>query len=125
VDLDVEGAAFRRTTPFVFVGNNIYETEGRRLGARNRLDAGVLCIWVARAGGRMAIFRTALAGLLGRLKNSRELDMLSARDAWINAGERAVSVSVDGEVIRLKSPLHYRIRHGALRVFAPAGEKQG
>src|SRR5919201_468473 len=46
VTLALNGAAHRRRTPFVFVGNNVYEMHGFEIGHRQRLDAGVLSVYV-------------------------------------------------------------------------------
>ena len=37
-------------------------------------------------------------------------------------GKPRVRVATDGEVVRMRAPLHYRVRPGALRVFAPVPE---
>src|SRR3954471_21081525 len=44
VRLEVDGRVWNRRTPFVFVGNNQYVLEGLRMGSRERLDGGELCL---------------------------------------------------------------------------------
>ena len=58
-------------TPFVFIGNNRYEIEGSRMGARARVDGGRL--WVCRAphAGPGTLLRLAVQGLLGRVPAGR------------------------------------------------------
>ena len=118
VRLEVEGRAIRRLTPFVFVGNNRYELEGLRMGSRARIDRGELCLYAARKMSRAGLVGMVARGLLGGLRHSGDLDVISARELWVNA-RRFVDVALDGEVVRLRSPLHYTIRPGALRVIAP------
>jgi diacylglycerol kinase family enzyme len=117
VRLDVEGRALRRLTPFVFVGNNRYELEGLRMGSRDRLDAGELCLCSARRMSRFSLVRMVIRGLLGGLRHSGDLDVTCARELWVNT-RRQVDVALDGEVVRMRAPLHYRIRPGALKVIA-------
>jgi diacylglycerol kinase family enzyme len=118
VGLEVGGHATGRLTPFVFVGNNRYELTGLRMGSRQRLDGGELCLCVARGMSRLALLRMAVRGLTGGLGNSGDLDVVCAREAWVKT-RRRVAVALDGEVTRLDPPLHYAIRPGALRVIAP------
>lgn len=118
VQLQAAGRAATRRTPFVFVGNNRYELEGVHMGSRRRLDGGELCLCVARGTSRLDVARMAVRGFMGGLRDSGELDVVCAREAWIGAG-REMDVSLDGEVVRLRPPLHYVARPGALRVIAP------
>ena len=119
VRLEIEGRAWKRRTPFVFVGNNRYELEGLRMGSRERLDEGELCLCVARRMSRFGLARMAVRGLMGGLRTSGDLDVVCAREAWVRT-RRPVAVAMDGEVTRVAGPLHYVIRARALRVIAPA-----
>jgi diacylglycerol kinase family enzyme len=106
-------------TPFIFVGNNAYATAGLEIGERRRLDGGRL--WVCRAPGanRAGLIRLALRALLGRTSLG-ELKVLEAEEVFVQAKhDRSVKVANDGEVLTLRSPLHYRIRPKALRVIVP------
>jgi diacylglycerol kinase family enzyme len=118
VRLKVSGRSWRRHTPFVFVGNNRYQLEGLRMGSRQRLDEGQLCLCVARSMSRFGLARMAVRGLMGGLRTSGDLDVVCAREAWVRTRPR-VEVAVDGEVTRMAGPLHYRILPRALRVIAP------
>lgn len=118
VRLEVDGRVRKRRTPFVFVGNNRYELEGLKMGSRQRLDGAELCLCVSRSMSRFGVLRMAVRGLMGGLRGSGDLGVLCAKEARVRT-RRPVEVSVDGEVIRISGPLHYRILPGALRVIAP------
>ena len=118
VRLEVAGQAVERRTPFVFLGNNRYEMEGLRMGSRNRLDEGQLCLLAARRLSRWGLARMAIAGLTGGIHHSRDLDVLCAREVLVKT-KRRLEVALDGEVVRMSSPLHYRIRPRELKVIAP------
>src|SRR4051812_46221939 len=53
VTLELDGKNFVRRTPFVFIGNNVYEMQGFDIGRRARLDAGVLSVYVTHRGRRL------------------------------------------------------------------------
>jgi diacylglycerol kinase family enzyme len=120
VRLSADGQTLRRRTPFVFVGNNEYLFDGLRLGARERLDAGHLSLYVAHRTGRLGLVLLALRALFGRLKEARDFDVLHAREIWIETRRpKRLRVATDGEVTIMRTPLHYRARPRALRVIVP------
>jgi diacylglycerol kinase family enzyme len=106
-----------RTTPFVFVGNNAYEISLTTLGQRKCLNSGQLCVYLTRRTGRFALFRLALRAILGRLEQARDFDALCLQEVWIESPRKYLRVALDGEVVRVAPPLHYRIRPAALRVI--------
>lgn len=108
-------------TPFVFIGNNEYSTSLLSLGRRECLDKGTLCIHTARTRGRIAMFWVMLRAILRGPKDVRDLATQHVVEASVLSKKRHLSVAVDGEVMKLKPPLYYRIRPGALLVRrAPA-----
>ena len=117
--LEIDGVIHRRRTPFVFVGNNVYEMEGFDIGKRARLDAGVLSVYVTQRAGRRRLLGLALRALAGRLKQARDFEAATAARLRIESRHTRLLVSTDGEVASFDLPLEYRIRPGALRVMAP------
>jgi YegS/Rv2252/BmrU family lipid kinase len=120
VRVQVDGLVQRRHTPFVFVGNNVYEMEGFEIGARPRLDGGCLSLYTVQRPTRMGLLRLAGRALFHRLRQSREFDAWRAGDIVIETGEREVAVGIDGEIHVLPAPLCLRTLPAALRVRVPA-----
>lgn len=120
VRLDADGQEIARKTPFVFVGNNEYQVENLQLGARSCLDAGHLSLYVAHRTGRLGLLRLAMHALFGRLQQAEDFDALCAREIWVETRRpKRIPVATDGEVNVLSTPLHFRIRPGALKVIVP------
>ncbi|MGH8533210.1 MAG: diacylglycerol/lipid kinase family protein [Gammaproteobacteria bacterium] len=109
-----------RRTPFIFIGNNEYEIAGFEVGTRKRLDAGRLCLYMARRTGRLGLLRFALRALAGNLQNDKDFDALCTEEVYIETKRARVYVAIDGEVTVMPTPLHYRLRPRALRVLVPA-----
>jgi diacylglycerol kinase family enzyme len=120
VQLMVDGKAYVHRTPFVFVGNNVYCTEGLQIGQRASLTGGQLSVYVAERAGRRRLFYLGLRGLAGKLRQERDFRQLAASDLVVRTSHRSLHVATDGETRRLDTPLHYRTNPGALRVFVPA-----
>ena len=119
VRLSADGQEFRRRTPFVFIGNNEYQMDTFNLGARSCLDAGHLSLHLTRDIGRWGLVRLAVSAIFGRLRESKDFDALCAKEVWIETRRTRLRVATDGEVNIMRSPLHYIVRPGALRVIAP------
>lgn len=124
VRLKADGETLIRRTPFIFIGNNEYTMDGLKIGGRERLDAGRLSLYVTHRTSRFGLFLLALRALLGRLREAKDFDALTAREIWIETRRpKRLRVATDGEVSMMQTPLHYRVRPRALRVVAPLEER--
>ncbi|WP_428306403.1 diacylglycerol/lipid kinase family protein [Lacipirellula sp.] len=119
VRLDVEGKVDHLKTPLIFVGNNRYRLDLLKIGARDRLDEGVLSLYVARAQTRLGMLKLLLNGALGRLEQDRDFETLYPREVWMETRRSRLHLAADGEVMRMEAPLHYEILPRALNVLLP------
>ena len=120
VRLSTDEERLIRRTPFVFVGNNEYEMESFNIGARSCMDAGQLSLYVAHRTGRLGLLRLAWRALFGGLRNEEDFNALCTKEIWIETRRpKRLRVATDGEVTTMTTPLHYRVRPGALRVMIP------
>lgn len=119
VRLTVDGAQLARRTPFVFIGNNEYSMQGLSIGARERLDRGVLSLYVAQRPGRLGLLRFAFRAMCGRLAQERDFDVMLSKQFDIETRHAHLRVATDGEVTVMATPLRYRIRPAALTVIVP------
>lgn len=105
-------------TPFVFVGNNDYNLEAGAGTVRERLDEGVLSIYIVKSSRRFDLVKIFFASLFHRLDTLDSFDYRKTKKLTINTKKvRAVSVSHDGEVTKISTPLTYEIHAKALRVL--------
>ncbi len=114
--LVIDGKPF--VTWAVFIGNSRY---GEALGslARDHLDDGLLDVRIILANQRVARLRLIGALLGGRLHRTPVMDQICAQHLEIGTpGCSALDVAVDGDVSRLRTPLHLRVDKGALTILA-------
>ena len=114
-----EGQEIFRRTAFLFVGNNEYEIAGFNLGSRACVNGGTLGLYLTHRTGRLGLFRLAFHALFGRVDQAKDFDVFCVTEARIETRHRGLLVALDGEVERIATPLHYRIKPGALRVLVP------
>ncbi len=103
----------------LIIGNNVYEMESLNVGGRACLDAGQLGLYMTRRVGRLGLLRLALLAAFRRLRGAKEFISLCTEELWVETKRKRLHVSTDGEITMMTTPLHYRVRPGALRVLAP------
>jgi diacylglycerol kinase family enzyme len=84
----------------VIVGNNSYVLEPPSLGARTRLDEGLLSLYVVRGDG---------------------VDERKGERFVVDAAAGRLDAAVDGQPDVLETPVEFRIEPRALRVLVPPG----
>jgi diacylglycerol kinase family enzyme len=104
-------------SPCVFIGNNAYEFKGSSFGSRERLDGGELCLFVARQHSRLALLWLAVRCVAG-LVDQRDLRTVAVPAVEVSSRRKRLLVALDGEIRFMQTPLRYRIKPAAIRVFA-------
>jgi diacylglycerol kinase family enzyme len=118
VSIDTGGKAIVRRTAGLVVSNN--PLGKGHLPYADRLDEGVLGIYVTTARGWAQLVRVAAAAALGAVEDSPLVEYLRTTTADINLRrQRSVPVTLDGELVRLRAPLKVEIVAGGLRVLKP------
>lgn len=119
VQLAVNEKLLNRRTPFVFVGNNEYAMDLFNVGVRERLDRGVLTIYLTHRATRLKLLKLALRALTGGLRNDKDFLEVFSNELKIQTHRKRLRVAFDGEVEVMQTPLQYRVRTRALRVIVP------
>ena len=117
--LTVNEEKARIDTPLLFVGNNDYRLDLGAPGRRESLDDGRLCVLVMRKKTRRGLLAASVRALLGKTRRDDMVRLDGVERLRVDSRRSRVAVSLDGEVLRTKPPLDYRIRKQALRVIAP------
>lgn len=118
--LDIAAAGERQhvRTPCIFVGNNPYDTALATFGSRARLDCGELDVHVIRQQSRLGVLLLPFKIALGIVNPEQDVMTFCSADLEIDSRRgRSLRISLDGEIVRMHTPLRYRSRPGALRVL--------
>ena len=118
VRVEVAGEAIQRRASLLMVGNNEYRMAGIDASTRASLSEGLLVLYVVTTNGPAQLARLIWKILTGVARHAPELDVLRVERATIATRHARIQVAFDGEVATLETPLEYRIRPKALRVFA-------
>jgi diacylglycerol kinase family enzyme len=86
----------------------------------DRLDTGLLGVYVTTARGWMQLTRVTAAAAIGAAEDHPLVAYLTAPCITITLGRHAyVPTTLDGELVRLGGPLKVEIVAGGLKVLAP------
>lgn len=112
-------------TPFVLIGNNEHRMQGIDLASRASLNEGKLWVYALPACSRWGMLQLTLSLLTGRMPRESVFQIFSTPELTIESKHDRIGVGVDGEMLRLQPPLHFKSLPGALRVIGPpAVEKE-
>lgn len=117
-EVDINGRTVR--TPFVFIGNNEYVFSTLTEAERPSLTEGNLSVILAHSSSRLVTLKNAFK-IVVRHNNfdPSEIELFTTKHLEIHRRNNAkLSVSFDGEIVSLKTPIKYEILPSWLRVLA-------
>lgn len=125
LDVGAAGERQRMRTPCIFVGNNPYEVGFATFGRRTHLDCGKLDVHVVRQQSRTGVLLLPFKIALGIVDPQRDVQTFRCPELEIlSRRHRALRVSLDGELVRMETPLRYQIRPRALSVYGGPPPRQ-
>lgn len=102
------------------IANNAYEDESRFGFARPRLDQGHLAVYASRHATGWALAGSLVRAIFGTWKGDPLIWQLKTTGFTLRTRSSTLTISNDGEVERLETPLHYGILPRALKILVPA-----
>ena len=114
------GNTIRVQTPFVLLANNEHEVENWNIGHRKAINQGHLWVYVMKRCSRWAMLRYLASFLMKRFSRKDAFDVYRVRELTVDSKGDHLRVGVDGEIIKMQTPLVYRSIPLSLRVIAPA-----
>jgi len=118
---EVDGQRTKRDALVVLVADNDYRmTSMADLGARCRLDEGLLHAYVIEAADRRVLLALLAKAVLGKADASAGWVEWAAESFRAETRRPRVHAAIDGEPVVLEPPLEFAIRPRGLRVLLPA-----
>jgi YegS/Rv2252/BmrU family lipid kinase len=123
--VEFNGQRISRRCPMMMISNNEYALEPGKLTERDRLDSGTLGVYLLRDEGRTGLLKIALHSLVYSPEDAASFENYRAEEVVVRTRRRSVRVALDGEVVRLRTPLQYRSLPRSLRVITAGVRGQG
>ena len=105
-------------TPFLFVGNGLFDEHGERVGQRTSLTDQNLGVYIIATTSPWRLIANAVRARFGGVTAAPSMDRRVGDRLVVDADQPVVEIALDGEPIELRAPLEFRSRAGALRVLA-------
>jgi diacylglycerol kinase family enzyme len=120
----VNGASFRRRTAAILIANN--PLGDGHLPYPDDPRQGRLAVYISRSSSTVDLLELAAEVTLGEIGGNPLLESYEGERVTIAVPDRRrVRVSIDGEIVPLKTPLEARIHAGGLKVLQPAPLPEG
>ncbi|MES2876187.1 MAG: diacylglycerol kinase family protein [Patescibacteria group bacterium] len=113
--LVIDGETIR--SPFVFVGNNIYDIKSSLIPQRTGFTSSTLTVMVASSRSRLALMRAIVSVVKGDVSDRDDFALSHRQAITIYSHRSTIPVSFDGEVKHLAPPLKYQVKPKVLKVM--------
>lgn len=124
LSLEHDGEQRVETAPMLLASVSPTQLENFDLPEAEALKRGKMLVFVMRSDSPLALCRYLWASLRGELRRLEELDCFLTECIQVSTRRRRLTVAVDGELHRCRSPLRLEIRHDAYRCLVPSGESR-
>ena len=120
IEFDLENKKTLKRAQFIFISNNKYEMVGLlSIGQRKYLDQGALSLCIAKDVSNLKLLSFGFHALKGTLVEQKDFNIVGLKECIITSKKTLIDVSHDGEISKMKTPLHYQILLKALLVIIP------
>ncbi len=109
----------RMRVAMIFVGANALQLEDAKLPLGGELALGKLGVVTLKAAGPWKLFKAALGMAMGTAHELEDVTIEAHEELRIAMRRPRVRAVIDGEIVRLRTPLAIRFRPGALRLLRP------
>ncbi|MEJ7669439.1 MAG: diacylglycerol kinase family protein [Casimicrobiaceae bacterium] len=119
VTLQTRTGETRMRVAMIFVGANALQFEDANLPLANELALGKLGVVILKAAGPWKLFKAALGMAMGTAHELEGVTIEAHEELRIAIRRPQTRVVIDGEIVRLRTPLAIRFRPAALRLLRP------
>lgn len=124
VQLNVNGELKDFKTNLLFLGNGKYDFDGLDIGARNTPDQGVLSVFALKNANRWDILKLFFKAFFKSIHKDPKFEKHYTNEAVIHLPKPYIYIAKDGEILKMDTPLRYKIKPKSLKVILPKKGKK-
>lgn len=117
--MTVDGEQTPIETPLVFFGNNQLQLQDMKLQLFKCVEQGKLAVVAITQLSRWQMIKLIHRLQIGQFEQAPEVTSFCADTIKIEASVKRMKVAIDGEIVRIKTPLVFKVAHNALQVMVP------
>ncbi len=122
MEVKVDGKSIRTKTPLVFVARSAFQLEQFGLDGADCVRRGQFALLLAPDTGRWALMMLALRLAVHNMRMGKDVELICGDEIVITPRQKKMLLARDGEREAMAAPFHFKMRKGALKLIAPAGE---
>lgn len=119
VDLLIEDKLHTRYTPMIFIGNNALQLGNLALNVAHCMKRNLLAVVMMKPITKSKITRIILRGIFKTLEDEESVESFCADSLTIHTRQSSNMVALDGEIMKMNSPLNINALPGALNMVLP------
>ncbi|WP_192804878.1 diacylglycerol/lipid kinase family protein [Noviherbaspirillum aerium] len=120
IALHVGKETLLRRTCMVFVTNNLMQLSHLDKDVAEQTPEDGMAVFVMRPTTRLDMCRLILRGVMRNLASDSHLETFCTDRFDVESRRSGIDVVVDGEIVRCRTPLSFRVARRALQVVVPA-----
>lgn len=115
----VDGHAEKIETPMVFFGNNQLQLADMKLALADCAAEGKLAAVAMTDINRLQVLSLIARMQLGTFEQAPQVRSFCAQSIRVESRSKYMKLAVDGEIVRVKTPLHFKVARHALQIITP------
>lgn len=119
VDLVSEGKIQTLRTPMIFIGNNALQLRDLAMSVARCMKKDLLAVVLMKPITKLETLRIVLRGIFKTLENDEKLESFCVDELTIYTNKESHVIALDGEMIRMNSPLRVQALPGDLNLVLP------
>lgn len=121
----IDGKTMQLRSPMAFVASSAYQLDQYQFDGADAVRDGKLALILAPDSNRLQLLWRAAKILVGSIHRGEDYLMHIGEDITIETRRKTGHVARDGENARMSGPYRFTVRHDAITVRAPQGDKTG
>lgn len=119
VTIETETEEIKRQTLNIFVGNNVLQLEKLGLVANNEVNHDELAVILLKPMTTLQRLRFTFLGLIRNMKLEKRIETFTTQKCLVETKQKNLQAAIDGELVSVSSPLHFKCIPSGLRVMIP------
>lgn len=115
----VDGKLYPLKTPLIFFGNNQLQLSELNLRIAQAAEQGKVAGVVVAKSDKLTLFKILWQMIQGKLDQASDIYSFAADQVVIHSTQTQLTVAIDGEIVKMRPPLHISVQKNALNIKVP------
>ncbi|MFV5481912.1 MULTISPECIES: diacylglycerol kinase family protein [Acinetobacter] len=115
----IDGTLYPLKTPLIFFGNNQLQLSEMNLRIAQAAEQGKVAGVVVAKSDKLTLFKILWQMIQGKLDQASDVYSFAADQVVIHSTQTQLTVAIDGEIVKMRPPLHISVQKNALNIKVP------